>query len=297
MYKSGFATLIGRPNVGKSTLMNLFVGEKVSIVSDKPQTTRRNANMILSTETYQIVFIDTPGIHTPKNRLGEQMVRRAKNSVKNTDAVLLMIDARDDGLSGEDREIAAAARANGIPVILLINKIDLVKKDRLLPLISQVSAAYDFKSIIPISAIKAATRGLVLDEAVRLLPEGGPLYPEDMITDQTERRLAEDIIREKALTLLNQEVPHGVDVEIESFRMRERDGLHEIHATVYCEKEAHKKIIIGEGGATLKRIGASARIGIERLLETRVFLSLWVKVRKDWRNDDAALRRMGYFDT
>ena len=295
-FRSGFVAVVGRPNVGKSTLINILCGNALSIVSDKPQTTRRNARMILTTESYQMVFVDTPGLHIPKNRLGEQMVRRAKSSVKDADAVLLMVDARERDFSAENREVLQLARSAKIPVALIINKVDLVIKEKLLPLIARLSAQFDFACVIPISATSPKSRGVVVAETVKLIPPGEPLYPEDMITDQTSRRLVEDIIREKALKMLDQEIPHGIDVEVERFRKRERDGLYEINATVYCEREAHKKIIIGSNGDVLKKIGVLARPEIERLQNARVFLSLWVKVRKDWRDNDAMLRRMGYFD-
>ena len=294
-HRAGFVAVLGRPNVGKSTLINTLCGNNLSIVTNKPQTTRRNARMILTSQSYQIIFVDTPGLHLPKNRLGEQMVRRAKGAIKDVDAIILMIDARDKVLGKDDRDALAIADASKIPVVLIINKIDLVKKESLLPLMSQAGAQYGFSSIVPVRATGPDARAPVLDEIVKLMPAGGPLYPEDMITDQTERRLAEDIIREAALKLLSDEVPHGVDVEAESYRLRERDGLYEIRATLYCEKESHKKIIIGKNGETLKRIGASARIELERLQGAKVFLALWVKTRKDWRNDEAVLRRMGYY--
>ncbi|MDR3121175.1 MAG: GTPase Era [Clostridiales bacterium] len=320
LFRSGFVSILGRPNVGKSTLINALTGTPLAIVSHKPQTTRRNVRMILTSRDYQIVLVDTPGLHEPKNKLGEQMVRRAKTSVREVDAILLMIDARDGDLRGQDREVLEIARSAEIPVVLLVNKIDLVRKDTLLPLIGRVSRAFPFSAVIPVSAIGRETaektpRGafsdsgaglasgpgaglaaLILPELVRLLPHGLPLYPEDTITDQTERQLAADIIREKALKLLNQEVPHGIEVEIEQFRQRPATALYDIHATLYCERETHKKIVVGKNGESLKRIGASARADIERMLSSKVYLNLWVKVRRDWRNDAAMLRRMGYFD-
>ena len=352
-YRSGFVAVLGKANVGKSTLTNTLIGAPLAIVTNKPQTTRRNARMILTTGAYQLVFVDTPGLHPPKNRLGEQMVRRAKASIPDADAIILMIDARNKVLGDSDREVAEIARASGTPVLLLINKIDLVSRESLLPLIADISAGYGFAAILPVSANKPETREIVLKEAVKLIPEGGPLYPDDMITDQTERQLVADIIREKALWTLSDEVPHGIDVEIDKYSIRERDGLYEIYATIYCERESHKKIILGKNGATLKKIGTSARIGIERMLapwlatdtapssgkaaqdaadtasgageaahdaadtasgagkaahdaapgagkadtpHPKVFLSLWVKVNKNWRDNNVMLRRMGYFE-
>ena len=294
-FRSGFFAVLGKPNVGKSTLINTLCGNSFSIVSHKPQTTRRNAKMILTTDGYQLVFIDTPGLHVPKNRLGERMARYAKAAIKDVDAVLLMIDARDSALSDEDKGAISVARAAKIPVVLIINKIDLIKKENLLPLISHIGAGSDFACIIPISAVKQSARRLILTEIAKLAPPGGLLYPEDMLTDQTERRLAEDIIREKALKLLDREVPHGIEVSIDKFHKRERDGLYEIGATLFCEREAHKKIIIGKNGAMLKRIGATARLDIERLVDSKTYLELWVKTLKDWRDNDAALKRMGYY--
>ena len=296
-FRSGFVAVAGRPNVGKSTLINAVCGNSFSIVTDKPQTTRRNARMILTTDSYQLVFIDTPGLHIPRNRLGELMRKKALSSVRDADAVLLMTDARDGRFNAAGaRDILDIARESDKPVILLINKVDLVKKEKLLPYIAMASGEYDFAHIIPISATDPETRGVVIDTLLGLMPAGGLLYPEDMITDQTDRRLVEDIIREKALLLLDQEIPHGVDVEVDRFANREKDGLLEINATIYCEREAHKKIIIGKNGDVLKRIGVLARPDIEKLRDERVFLGLWVKVRKDWRNNEAALRRMGYTD-
>ena len=295
-FRSGLVAVLGKPNVGKSTLINNICRNRLAIVTYKPQTTRRNARIILTEERYQLVLIDTPGLHAPKNRLGEQMVRRAKASIVGVDAILLMMEARDADLSKDDTEVLNIAAAQKIPVVLVINKADTVIKTSLLPLIARVSGRYAFSAVIPLSATKPDARDYVLKELLPLLPEGAPLYPEDMLTDRTERGLVEDIVREKALLLLDQEIPHGIDAEVEKFHLRECDGLYEISAVIYCEREAHKKIIIGKDGEALKRIGAAARAEAERLLMGKVFLSLWVKVRKDWRNDGAMLRRMGYFD-
>ena len=295
-FRSGFIAVVGKPNVGKSTLINMLCGSSLSIVSNKPQTTRRNARMILTTGAYQLVFVDTPGLHAPKNRLGEQMGKRAIGSVKDADAVFLMIDARDGYLSPEGKETLKTAKASNTPAALIINKVDLVAKETLLPLIARMSALYDFACIIPVSAVGSTDRATVLGEAAKLVPQGGLLYPEDMLTDQTSRRLVEDIIREKALKLLGQEIPHGVDVEVDAFSFRENDNLYEIRAGIYCEREAHKKIIIGKNGEQLKNIGTLARADIEKLQGARVFLGLWVKARKGWRDNEAMLRRMGYYD-
>ena len=329
-FRSGFIAVVGKANVGKSTLINTVCGAPYSAVSGKPQTTRRNARMILTTAGYQLIFEDTPGLHVPKNRLGEYMVRRAKAAVAEADAVFLVVDARDGRLHAQDEEILRLAgapknRDAKKPVALIINKADLVKKETILPFIAQASAKYDFAFIMPLSATRKEARDLVLGEAVKLIPAGGLLYPAEMTTDQPVRRLIEEAIREKALQLFEQEIPHGIDVEAETVRKRKdapRGGeargagdpsadpstdpsadpsadppaFYDVSAVLYCEKESHKKIIIGKNGGALKQIGASARRDIERLLCAGVYLELWVKVRKDWRDDDSALRRMGYAD-
>jgi GTP-binding protein Era/rRNA maturation RNase YbeY len=294
-FRSGFIAVLGKPNVGKSTLINMICGGPFSIVSNKPQTTRRNARVILTAPDYQLVFEDTPGLHSPKSRLAEHMVRRAKAAIGESDAIILVADARDGRLSPQDEEALKTAAALKIPVMLIINKADLVKKETLLPFIGGAGAKYDFSCIIPLSAIKPEARDRVVKEALKLIPEGDPFYPEGMKTDQPEKRLIEDIVREKALRLLEQEVPHGIEAEVEVFRRR-NSVLYDVGVILYCEREAHKKIIIGKNGEALKRIGVSARPDIERLLSCAVYLDLWVKVRKDWRNNDAMLRRMGYAD-
>ena len=296
MYQSGFVGIVGRANVGKSTLLNALMGTDYAIVSDKPQTTRKNIRMIYTTEGFQIVFVDTPGLHQPKSELGKQMVKNAKSAVTDVDLLLLVADARDEKPAPSDVEVLERLSGSKMPVILVMNKVDLVQKERLLLLIDRLRALYPFAAMIPVSALKGEGVKLILEEILKHLPEGDQLYPEDMVTDQTERQLAADKIREKALRMLDKEVPHGIEVEIERFRHIDDKNLYEIYATIYCEKDSHKKIIIGKNGEILKKIGSSARIDIERMMESKVYLNLWVKTRKDWRNDTLALRRLGYYD-
>jgi GTP-binding protein Era len=293
-YKSGFAGIMGKPNVGKSTLLNRLMGERLSIVSSKPQTTRRNIKAILSSEGCQIVFVDTPGAHMPKSKLDEHMMRSVRTAARDVDVALLLIDAREADIGTSDMETLRIAGAARTPAILLINKSDLVQKDKLLPLISRVSARFEFAAIIPISAKTGDGADAVISEIRRLLPEGPPLYPQDAITDQIERQIAADIVREKSLLLLDKEVPHGIEVEVERFAPNAKGTVLEIYAVMYCEKESHKKIIIGKNGESLKKIGASARLDLEREFGSKVFLSLWVKLKKDWRDDSAMLRQFGY---
>ena len=294
-YKSGFVAVVGKPNVGKSTLINAFMGMSLSIVSPKPQTTRRNIRLILTTDEYQMIFIDTPGLHKPRTKLGEHMVKGARNAAKDVDVAVLMVDAReDDRISAVDMDVISRLEKNGIPVVLAINKIDLVKKEDLLPIIEKFSKEFRFSCIVPVSASKGDGKEPLLAELERLLPEGCKLYPDNMITDQTEREITAEKIREKALMVLNEEIPHGIGVNIERFKLIEEKDLYEIEATIFCEKDSHKSIVIGKNGAVLKRIGTEARLDIERILNTRVFLNLWVKVKKDWRNSMPMLKTLGY---
>jgi GTP-binding protein Era len=293
-YRAGFACLAGRPNTGKSTLLNRLTGEKLAIVSSKPQTTRKNIKAMLSSDDCQIIFIDTPGAHPPKNKLGEHMMRSVRAAVRDVDLILLLVDARSRDFDGQDLELLKLSKGSRIPVVLLINKADLVQKDSLLPLIGRLSAQHAFEAVIPISARTGDGLDRILPEIRRLLPEGPPLYPTDAVTDQTERQMAADVVREKALLLLDEEVPHGIETEVERFAPNASGTALEIYAVLYCEKESHKKIIIGKNGESLKKIGAAARLDLERACGRKVFLSLWVKLKKDWRNDAAALRHMGY---
>jgi len=292
-FRSGFVSIVGRPNVGKSTLMNLLVGEKIAIVSSKPQTTRNKITSILTGEGFQIVFLDTPGIHRPASKLGEFMVRSAEASMSEVDALLFLIEPREKIPAGDKIVLERLERVD-TPVFLVINKIDLVEKPALLKIIGEYSKLYNFAEIIPISALKAENTGLLLDKIKERLPEGPMYFPEDMITDQPERQIAAEIIREKALRFLQDEVPHGVAVEIMAMKTRPDKEMIDTEATIFCEKDSHKGILIGKNGDMLKKIGKSARMDIERLLGTPINLQLWVKVKKDWRDSDYWLRNFGY---
>ncbi|MGI6124567.1 MAG: GTPase Era [Acetivibrionales bacterium] len=293
-FKSGFITIIGRPNVGKSTLLNLLTGEKVAIMSNKPQTTRHTIRTVLTTEEYQMIFVDTPGIHKPKNKLGEYMMQEALSTFEGVDLILFMVDANDKNIGPGDNMIIEELDKAGVPVVLLINKVDMVEKSSILPLIAQYNEAYEFEEIVPISASDARTKDQVLEIIQNLLPEGDMYYPEDMLTDQHEKVLAQELIREKLLHLLSDEVPHGIGVEVIGFKEKSQKKIIEIDANIYCEKESHKGIIIGKDGKVLKRVGTLARHDMERLFDSKVFLKLWVKVKDDWRNSDFMLNELGY---
>ncbi len=292
-FKSGFCALIGMPNVGKSTLLNCIAGQKIAIISDKPQTTRNKILAVYSTPTEQIIFTDTPGIHNPHNKLGEYMVRIANESMRDTDVVVFVVDA-SKGIRDKEREIAENIDKLGRPCILVINKIDLVKKEDLLPMIADFSSINDFEAIIPISAKEDDGVERLTSIITDYLEEGPMFYDEDTVTDQPEKAIAAEIIREKMLWLLDKEVPHGIAVEIT--RMREKENITEIHATINCERKTHKGIIIGKNGDMLKRIGSMAREDIEKMLGKKVYLELWVKVKNDWRNSDFLIRNFGYSD-
>ena len=296
---SGFVPLIGRPNVGKSTLMNHFVGEKISIVSNKPQTTRNKIRSILTGEDYQIVFIDTPGMHNPKTKLGNFMVKSAVNAIGEADAVILMVEPKKRIPEG-DMAIIERLKGSKTPIFLAINKVDTVPKQDLLAIIDMYRQVYPFKEIIPMSALKGDnTHGLL--SAIRgVLPQGPMFFPEGQTTDQPERQIAAEIIREKALMFLQDEIPHGLAIEVTIFKLRdghnEEDpkALVDIGANIYCERDSHKAIIIGKQGAMLKRIGGAARRDMEALLGFKIFMELWVKVKKNWRDSDFLLRNFGY---
>lgn len=290
-FKSGFAAIVGRPNVGKSTLTNAFIGEKAAIVSSKPQTTRTNLAAIDNGENYQIVFVDTPGMHTPRTKLGEYMNSAAGGSLGDVDVALLVVEAGRE-VYDIDRKIIQNAKKNGIPLILVINKADSVPKEEILPQISLYISEGDFAAVIPVSALRNDGIAALREEILKHFDEGEPFYPTDIYADSTLREMSAEIIREKLLRLLDREVPHGTAVEIES--MQEGDTLTKIKAVIYCEKSSHKPIIIGKKGETIKRIGSYARADIEKLLGTQVFLELWVKVREDWRNHGSALKELGY---
>lgn len=294
-FKSGFITIIGRPNVGKSTLLNYLIGEKLSIISDKPQTTRNKIQAILTKEDYQIVFLDTPGIHKPRHRLGEYMVKVAEDTVKEVDAVLMLVTPDGEVGKGDSYIIEQLKAVNaGTPVILVINKIDTVRKEAIAKTIESYIREYDFNEVIPISAYSGENVDQLLKIMVDKLPEGPQYFPEDMVTDQPEKFLVSEIIREKILRNLDQEIPHGTAVEIVSMKKESDKDLVSIEATIYCERDSHKSILIGRGGSMLKKIGQSARYDIERLLGSKVFLQLWVKVKKDWRDSPSVLKSLGY---
>ena len=290
-FKSGFVSIIGRPNVGKSTLLNALVGEKIAIISDKPQTTRNKILAIRNTDDAQIIFTDTPGIHKPKNKLGEYMVKVANESVGEMDAVLFVVDATNKTTEPE-RKIAQNLRTLRVPVILVINKVDLARKESLLPMIADFSSLHDFEAIVPVSALKNNGVDRLLNEIMQNIPQGPAFFPDDMITDQPEKQIAAEIIREKLLWLLDKEVPHGIAIEI--LQMKEQDKLTSIQANIYCEKASHKGIIIGKNGAILKKVGTMARIDIQKMLGKKVYLELWVKVKSDWRNNNYLIRNFGY---
>lgn len=290
-FKSGFAAIIGMPNVGKSTLLNTIAGQKIAIISNKPQTTRNKILAIHTTENYQIIFTDTPGIHKPHNKLGEFMVKMANESMNEMDVVLFVVDATKP-IAEMEKEIAKNIGKTGSPAILVINKVDSVKKESLLPIIANYSNLHEFASIVPISAKTGDGVDTLLNDIEELLEEGPKFYYDDMVTDQPERQVAAEIIREKMLWLLDKEVPHGIAIEIE--KMQEKEEITTIHAVIYCEKATHKGIIIGKNGDMLKKIGQMAREDIEKMLEKKVYLNLWVKVKGDWRNSDKMIKNFGY---
>ncbi|NNJ28307.1 GTPase Era [Lacrimispora defluvii] len=292
-YKSGFVSLIGRPNVGKSTLMNHLIGQKIAITSDKPQTTRNKIQTVYTDDRGQIIFLDTPGIHKAKNKLGEYMVNVAEHTLKEVDVVLWLVEPTTFIGAGE-QHIAEQLNQVKTPVILVINKIDTVKnQEEILTFINAYKDICKFTEIVPVSALKDKNTDLMLELIYKYLPEGPQYYDEDTVTDQPMRQISAELIREKALRLLNDEIPHGIAVTVE--KMKERDnGIMDIEANIICERESHKGIIIGKGGAMLKRIGTAARREIEAQLEMKVNLQLWVKVRKEWRDSELYMKNYGY---
>ena len=289
--KTGFVTLIGRPNVGKSTLMNQLIGQKIAITSNKPQTTRNKIQTVYTDEKGQIVFLDTPGIHKSKNKLGDYMVRVAQHTLTEVDVILWLVEPSTFIGAGE-RHIIEQLKKVKTPVILVINKIDTVKKQEILTFIDAYRREYDFAEIVPVSALKGENKQDLIDTIFRYLPYGPMFYDEDTITDQPQRQIVAELIREQALRCLEDEIPHGVAVSIDS--MKERGRIWDIDATIVCERDSHKGIIIGKGGSMLKKIGSKARVSIEDLLECQVNLKLWVKVKKDWRDSDFLLKNFGY---
>lgn len=292
-FKSGFVAIIGRPNVGKSTLMNHLIGQKIAITSKKPQTTRNKIQTVYTCEDGQIIFLDTPGIHKAKNKLGEYMVNVAEQTLKDVDVILWLVEPTTYIGAGE-KHIAEQLQKTSLPVILVINKVDTVKKEDILQVIDNYRKLYDFAEIIPASALRGQNTKDIVNSLFKYMPYGPMFYDEDTVTDQPQRQIVAEIIREKALHALDDEIPHGIAVTIE--KMRERKGQHivDIEATIICERDSHKGIIIGKQGSMLKKIGSNARFEIEKMLEERVNLKIWVKVKKDWRDSDTLMKNFGY---
>ena len=292
-FRSGFVAIIGRPNVGKSTLMNHLIGQKIAITSNKPQTTRNKIQTVYTCDEGQIVFLDTPGIHKAKNKLGEYMVQVAERTLKEVDAIMWLVEPSTFVGAGE-RHIAEQLQKVGVPVILIINKIDTVKKEELLPAIDTYRKICDFAEVIPCSALRGKNTQDIIPSIFKYLPYGPQFYDEDTVTDQPERQIVAELIREKALHCLNEEIPHGIAVAID--RMKAERRVMHIDATIICERDSHKGIIIGKQGSMLKKIGSTARYEIERLLGCKVNLKLWVKVQKNWRDSDFLMKNFGYHE-
>lgn len=292
-YKAGFATLIGRPNVGKSTLMNHLIGQKIAITSNKPQTTRNRIQTVYTDERGQIVFLDTPGIHKAKNKLGEYMVSVAERAFADVDVILWLVGPTTYIGKGE-RHIAEQLAKVRTPVILIMNKIDTVDKTEAARCLEAYKDLYPFADRIAVSALRSRNLDEVIAAVMKHLPYSPPLFDEDTVTDQPQRQIVAEMIREKALRCLEEEIPHGIAVAVDTMKEREDGRLVDIEATIICEKESHKGIIIGKGGAMLRRIGSQARRDMEQLLERKVNLQLWVKVRKDWRDSDFMIKNFGY---
>jgi len=292
-FKSGFTTIIGRPNVGKSTLMNKLIGEKIAIMSNKPQTTRNKIQCVYTQKDHQIVFLDTPGIHKPKHKLGQYMVKLATDTLREVDAILFVVD-ESTSIGPGDKYIMEQLEGIETPIILVINKIDKMNQEDLNKVYDKYEETKLFKHIIGISALEGANLDNLINLIVHYLPEGPQYFPDHMVTDQPERLLVSELIREKILHYIDQEIPHGVAVETTLMKKREDKDIVDINATIYCEKKSHKGIIIGKGGRKLKGIGKSAREDIEKLLGSKVYLELWVKVKEDWRNSENTLRTLGY---
>ena len=292
--KSGMIAIVGRPNVGKSTLTNALVGEKIAIVSNKPQTTRNRICAVLNRGECQFVFMDTPGLHRARTRLGDYMVKVARDSVADVDAVMLLVEPIPH-VGGPEEELIERIKALGVPSVLVINKIDTVKKDELLSVMQAYGEKHSFNAILPVSARNGEGLEELLQVLGEFLPEGPQLFPEDMVTDQPERQVCAEIVREKLLLCLDKEIPHGTAVEVTRFIERD-DEVIEMDATIYCEKDSHKGIIIGKGGAMLKKISTLARQDIERFMGTKVFLQTWVKVKQNWRDNVNLIQNFGYRD-
>jgi len=292
MFKSGFVTIVGRPNVGKSTLMNYIMGEKLSIVSNKPQTTRNNIQTILTKDDYQIIFVDTPGIHKPKHKLGEYMVNSARESMKEVDVVLFLTNP-DDEIGRGDKFILESLKNSKAPVFLVLNKVDEFTQIKVADSLAMYSKEFAFKEIIPISALKGKNVDTLLGLMVDNMPEGPKYYPDDMITDVQEKFVVSEIVREKALRTLRDEIPHGIAVDVIQMK-QSPNGTYHIEVDLICEKDSHKGIIIGKNGQCLKKIGETARYELERFLRTKVNIKIWVKVRKEWRDNQNLLKELGY---
>jgi len=291
-FRSGFVTIVGRPNVGKSTLMNQIIGQKIAIMSDKPQTTRNKIQGVYTADDVQMVFLDTPGIHKPNSKLGNYMVKVATDTLREVDVVLFLVDV-SAGLGGGDRFIIEQLGGVRTPVILGLNKIDTVHPEALLPVIAEYKDLYDFAEIVPISALRGNNVGTLLEQLGKYMPEGPQYYPADQVTDHPEQFVCAELIREKILQLTREEIPHSVAVQIEAMSVRD-NGIVDMSAVIFVERDSQKPIIIGKKGALLKQIGESARRDIETLLGSKIFLELWVKVKKDWRNADSVLKDLGF---
>ncbi len=292
-YKSGFISIIGRPNVGKSTFLNRVIGQKIAIMSDKPQTTRNKVQGVLTMESAQMIFIDTPGIHKPKHKLGDFMMKTATNTLKEVDLVLFMINA-EEGFGAGDEFIIEKLKEVKTPIFLVINKIDRIHPDKLMELINQYKDFLDFAEIVPISALEGNNVDRLLEQIQKMLPEGPQYYPADQVTDHPERFIVAELIREKVLHLTREEIPHSIAVVIDKISKREGKEMIDVLATIVVERDSQKGIVIGRGGALLKEVGKRSRQDIEHLLGSKVFLELWVKVQKDWRNKASSLRDFGF---
>lgn len=292
-FKSGFVALIGRPNVGKSTLMNQIIGQKIAITSKKPQTTRNKIQTVYTCDEGQIVFLDTPGIHKAKNKLGEYMVSVAEKTLKEVDLIMWLVEP-DTFIGAGEQHIAEQLKDIQVPVILVINKTDTVKQDEVLSFIDAYRKILDFNEIIPASALRGKNVDTIVEQIFKYLPEGPMYYDEDTVTDQPMRQIVAELIREKALHALDEEIPHGIAVTIERMKKRRHKDIYDIEATIICERDSHKGIIIGKQGSMLKKIGTNARYEIEQQLDTKVNLQIWVKVRKDWRDSELLMKNYGY---
>ncbi|WP_075618115.1 GTPase Era [Paenisporosarcina indica] len=294
-FKSGFISIIGRPNAGKSTFLNRVIGQKIAIMSDKPQTTRNKVQGVLTTKTEQIVFIDTPGINEPRHKLGDFMLKVAKNTLREVDAILLMVDSTDR-IGKQDRYILEMLKGNETPVFLVMNKIDLIHPDKLMSVIESFRNEYDFADVLPISALEGINIEGLLKVLIENLPEGPQYYPADQVTDHPERFIISELIREKVLHLTHEEIPHSIAVVIEKIKRDPETDKIKVSATIMVERDSQKGIVIGKKGALLKEVGMRARKDIEMLLGSKVYLELWVKVQKDWRNKSTHLRDFGFRD-